>query len=149
MSIRPRASGYPLGRRGRVALLSWSVCLVAGFGVAWSIEPDPRGFGTHERLGLPPCTFQTMFDLPCPSCGMTTSFSNFVRGRVVRSADANLAGFLLAAACAMQVPWAWWSAYRGRLWLISDPGRTMLWLLTVICAVALLQWLVRVLTSYE
>ncbi|MEX0703334.1 MAG: DUF2752 domain-containing protein [Planctomycetales bacterium] len=149
MSFRPGAQGYPLDRRGRIALLVWSLCLVAGFGVAWSIDPDPRGFGTHERLGLPPCSFQTMFAIPCPSCGMTTSFSNFVRGRFVAACEANLAGFLLAAACAIQVPWAWWSVRRGRLWQVSRPDRAVLWLLTVVCAVALLQWLVRLMAGNE
>ena len=72
---------YRLARAGRLLLVVWSVILLAGFALAARLEPDPRGFGTHQRLGLPPCTFQSMFNIPCPSCGMTTSFANVVRGR--------------------------------------------------------------------
>lgn len=147
MLTRPWATGNPIGRRGRIALLLLGACLIAGFGLACSLEPDPRGFGTHERLGFPPCTIQVSFGLPCPSCGMTTSFSNFVRGRVVEAAEANLAGLLLAAICAIGVPWSMWSAYCGRLWLVTRPTIVALWLMTVICVVGLLQWLVRMATA--
>lgn len=44
------------------------------------LRPDPRGFGTHEQLGLLPCGFKRMTGLPCPTCGMTTAFAWTVRG---------------------------------------------------------------------
>lgn len=138
-------NGYPLSRIGRVLLVAWSLFLTAGFALAVSLDPDPRGFGTHQRLGLPPCTFRIMFDVPCPSCGMTTSFAHFVRGQFLRSAQANVAGLLLAAVCAMQVPWCWYSVCRGRLWKVSRPDVGMVWLLTLICGVCLVQWAGRVL----
>ena len=44
------------------------------------LEPDPRGFGTHEQLGLPPCGLRTFFGRPCPACGITTSIVQTLHG---------------------------------------------------------------------
>ena len=44
--------------------------------VARLLEPDPSGMGTHLQLGLNPCSFWLWFNLPCPVCGMTTTFSH-------------------------------------------------------------------------
>ena len=44
--------------------------------IALSLEPDPTGMGTHHQLGLSPCTFWLWCSLPCPMCGMTTTFSH-------------------------------------------------------------------------
>ena len=54
---------------------------LAGFGLAGRLSPDPRGYGTHQQLGLPGCTFQMLTQWPCPSCGGTTAFAHFVRGQ--------------------------------------------------------------------
>ncbi len=143
MTIDERRNGYLLGRTAQVVLCLWSLFLVSGFSLALWLEPDPRGFGTHQRLGLPPCTFQTLFATPCPSCGMTTSFSNFARGRIVASIRANIAGFLLALACVVQIPWCWTSIYRGRLLWIERPDWALICLLATICAVCLIQWVAR------
>jgi hypothetical protein len=143
MNHNSTGSGYPIGRAGRVLLGLWSLFLLAGFALALSLEPDPRGFGTHQRLGLPPCTFIAMFEIPCPSCGMTTSFANFVRGRFVEAARANLAGLLLAAICAVQIPWCWVSIRSGRLWRVNEPDMMVLWLLLAVCGACLVQWAAR------
>ncbi len=34
---------------------------------------------------LEPCGFKQKYDLPCPTCGMTTSVLTFVRGRIFES----------------------------------------------------------------
>jgi hypothetical protein len=54
--------------------------LVVGAGV--SLRPDPRGHGTHEQLGLPPCLTASVFGYPCPLCGFTTALANMARLRV-------------------------------------------------------------------
>lgn len=138
-----RSEGYPLGLVGRVLLGLWSLFLAAGFATAVSLEPDARGFGTHQRLGLPPCSFRVMFGIPCPSCGMTTSFSNVIRGRFIDAARANVAGLMLAVVCLAMIPWSWRSVWTGRLWKIDNPDTALLWLLLAICGAALLQWAVR------
>src|SRR5262249_35105784 len=75
------------------------------FGVARRLEPSPTGYGTHTQLGLPPCHFAWVTGQRCPTCGMTTSFAWFVRGRLDRSWQANPAGSLLAPACLALIPW--------------------------------------------
>lgn len=128
---------------GRVLLAGWSLFLIGGFAIAASLQPDPSGFGTHQQLGLPPCTFRFLFGKMCPSCGMTTSFSNFVRGQFVAAARANSAGLLLAIVCTVQIPWCWVSVYRGRLWSVSRPQLTCLWLMLSLAGICLVNWACR------
>jgi hypothetical protein len=72
--------------------------------LAASLTPSPTGMGTHHQgLGLPECAFYQSTHLPCPSCGMTTSFSWFARGNLLASAYVQPMGMILAlmtAACA-------------------------------------------------
>jgi hypothetical protein len=47
----------------------------AVLGIARWLEPSPQGFGTHQQLGLYPCTFLAWTGHPCPMCGATTTFA--------------------------------------------------------------------------
>jgi hypothetical protein len=74
---------------------------------AW-LEPDPRGYGTHQQLGFGKCGMLITTGFPCPTCGMTTAFAYTVRGRLVSAFLAQPAGFLLALAtmgCAVVAGW--------------------------------------------
>lgn len=82
----------PVGLLVQVALFLGCIWLVA---TAWSIEPDTRGHGTHEQLGLEPCGYLRRTGEPCPSCGMTTSFAHTVRFQVLNGLRANPAGTVL------------------------------------------------------
>ena len=74
-----------VGMGGRfVAMLIAATCLAVLI-VATRLSPSPDGMGTHRALGFPGCQFLEHTGLPCPSCGMTTSFSWFVRGNVMAS----------------------------------------------------------------
>ena len=73
--------------------------LIAGvFVVAFLLEPDPRGHGTHEKLGLRPCSFATYLKAPCPFCGMTTSFTYYAKGDMFDALKVQPAGALIALA---------------------------------------------------
>ena len=133
----------PLGRASRGLLVTWSLFLLTGFSLAVWLEPDPRGFGTHQKLGLPECGIRAMFGTPCPSCGMTTSFAHFVRGHWIRAAESNLAGLALALICTIQIPWCWWSAYRGSLWKVTNPEVALLWLLLPLMGLGIVHWALR------
>ena len=108
---------------------------------AW-LTPDPRGLGTHQRLGLPPCSFLQLTGWRCPSCGMTTSWSYLVRGQIGSSLRANAGGMLLGLICLVMVPWSLISGLRGR-WLVAPGPAAVLAMMMVLVAVTLVDWLVR------
>lgn len=139
--VPDRTPGYPLSPAGRWVTLLLGLGLCGGFLLAVALPPDPRGFGTHQRLGLPECSFRMLFNKPCPGCGMTTSFSHFVRGEWRQAAAANPAGLLMASTCTILTVWCAWSAATGRLWMVDDPWMfgaclVMVWGVpaTLICA---------------
>ena len=61
----PQAVGWPL---------EWPCLALAPLVIAAALSPSNAGHGTHRQLGLPACGWQTNMGLPCPTCGMTTSF---------------------------------------------------------------------------
>ena len=81
----------------RVLALGIAVGGLALLIVAARLPPNHSGLATHRGLGLPACEFMQRTGLPCPSCGMTTSFAWFVRGNVVASLYVQPMGTLLAA----------------------------------------------------
>ena len=89
--------------------------------VAGTLSPDPSGIGTHEQLGLPPCGIKFAFGVPCPSCGMTTSWSLAVKGRLIDSVQCNAGGFLMALFAAPAAIWLLSSGYWGR-WVFLAAG---------------------------
>lgn len=142
-TLRELHPGISIGWKLRLLLFSWSLFLVGGFGVAIQIQPDPRGFGTHQKLGFAPCVIRNRLSIPCPSCGMTTSFSHFVRGQIRESAQANTAGLVLALVCLVMIPWSWISIYHRRLWLVSNPELCLLWLVCGLVSITVMEWAFR------
>ena len=69
-------------------------------------EPDPRGFGTHEQLGLWPCRMKQWTGLPCPGCGVTTSVTHAVQGRPLESLRVQPLGLLVAVVLPPLAVWA-------------------------------------------
>lgn len=97
----------PVDSRMEAVARGWSVffatALLAILITAASIPPSPAGTGSHTRLGLSRCTFMDRTGIPCPSCGMTTSFAWLVRGNVLASAYTQPMGCLLAILAAAGV----------------------------------------------
>jgi hypothetical protein len=103
----------------RGTLLVVAAGLITVFVIAIRLNPygadgQARTMETHRQMGLPPCTFYAMTGLPCPSCGMTTSFALFIRGDLLHSLRANAVGTLLAGFCLALIPWCLASVYLGR-----------------------------------
>jgi hypothetical protein len=78
------------------ALLLLGVLVMVAVGLY--LTPDPAGHGTHQQLGLPPCTIYYLTGRPCPSCGLTTSVSAILHGQFGLAWRANPMGFLIVAA---------------------------------------------------
>jgi len=77
------------------ALLLLGVLVMVGVGLY--LTPDPAGHGTHQQLGLPPCTIYYLTGRPCPSCGLTTSVSAILHGQFGLAWRANPMGFVIVA----------------------------------------------------
>ena len=133
-----------LGPWTRGFLASGAIGIIGLLGLARMLTPNPQGFGTHTQLGLLPCGFFRATGYPCPSCGMTTAFAWMTRGRVGMACRANLAGGVLAVACAVLVPWLIASAWAGRpCWgARSIDGPLVVFVVTAV-GVSLAVWTVR------
>jgi hypothetical protein len=126
-------------------MVLFAIGLVVVFVVALRLEPSPTGLGTHMQLGLPACHFLRVTGRPCPTCGMTTAFAWFVRGRLDQAWRANPAGCLLAPACLALIPWLLAGAARGRPHFSRSLERPLVGLLVATVALSLLSWMVRLL----
>jgi hypothetical protein len=103
-----------LGLIGRWVALAIAIACLGLLITAATLPPSPAGVGSHRSLGLKRCQFLQTSGLPCPSCGMTTSFAWFVRGNLVASFYVQPMGFLLAAAAAMTFWGALYVAVTGK-----------------------------------
>jgi len=96
-------------------LLALAGLVIVGFAVIGVFtEPDVRGYGTHEQLGLAPCMPMRLWNVPCPGCGVTTSAALAVRGSLVASFLNQPFGLLATLLAAAYVPWATFQHLRGR-----------------------------------
>jgi hypothetical protein len=133
-----------LGLVQRLAMVAAGSVLVGLLVTAWRLTPNPYGMGTHQQLGLPPCTIVQWFDMPCPSCGMTTSWSHMMRGHVVASFQANAGGALLALVAIGCGPWLVVSGLRG-CWTLARPREIVVLAVGVtIVVVTLTNWTLRI-----
>jgi Protein of unknown function (DUF2752) len=135
----------------RALLVLVAAGLIAVFTIAALLNPynedgSPRRMATHttKPLGLPPCTFYTWTGLPCPSCGMTTSFALLMRGDLGDSLRANAVGTLLAAFLLLLIPWGLAGAARGRLVGVRSLERALTVTVAVFLVLMLARWLVVV-----
>jgi len=153
VSYSPSPAGLPLPAWGVAPRLRWLdrlVLSIAGsvllglLGTAAWLTPSPQGMGTHQQLGLPPCTIVQWYHIRCPSCGMTTSWARLLRGQIVAAFAANAGGALLALTALVCGPWLLASGLRGR-WLIGPPREGLtLAVGLVIVVVTIAQWTVRI-----
>lgn len=129
----------------RAGLIVVALALGAVFYVATQVQPynadgSAMRSASHQTIGLPACRFKELFDMPCPSCGMTTSFALLVRGDLVNSMRANWVGTSLALFCAAVIPWSLVSAVRGRLWGVQRIDALLAVVVGILTIAMLLRW---------
>ena len=114
--------------------------------LAWFVAPDPRGYGTHEKLGLPPCVMMKWLHVPCPGCGVTTSVTLAAHGQLVDAARTQPFGVIVALAIPLAALWALLGHFRGRdlyrdlnavrlrpwLWVLGG-ALTLSWIYKLVC----------------
>lgn len=139
-------------REPAIAPMGWklrSVCLLSGLlclgllVTARILSPASEGLGTHQQLGLPPCTSIVLFDAPCPACGMTTSWALLTRGEFLAAVNVNAGGAMLALIAMAYVPASCYFFATGR----STRNESFsFWLATFLLAAivaAAIQWSLR------
>lgn len=146
---RPITAAHPLGPLAfRAAARNPASARLIAAGVAAgcatvlvaaaSLTPDPRGQGTHEQLGLPPCTMVMFTGYPCPTCGMTTAFAYAVRGRFIAAFSAQPAGLAIALGVMAAFGLSGGTLVTGRVWAVNwyrvTPGRIALVVVLVVLA---------------
>jgi len=126
-------------------LLGFSIAgLLSMLGFAFFLDPDGRGYGTHEQLGLKPCFPQEYWNFPCPGCGVTTSVTHAAHLQFVDAFLTQPFGLLLAIVGPAFGVWAIIQQLRGRdIWMeVAIRGWEKLWLPTLACL--LLAWLYKI-----
>lgn len=102
--VRPTPRRRPL-EHWLVLLIPFAgLALIAVF--AFVVEPDARGFGTHEKFGLPSCKTMDWFGVPCPGCGVTTSVALASRGRLLDSIRNQPFGVVVVLGILVATAWA-------------------------------------------
>jgi hypothetical protein len=113
-------------------------CLLV-LAVGLYLTPDERGYGTHTQIDdEPSCGFMAEKGWPCPACGLTTSVSAMMRGRVVLAATAQPFGILLWAALMFGAVGGLAQAFTGRS--IVSRLHPRWWWLAVAAALLLAGW---------
>lgn len=146
LSSLPCGARHPIGaldRRTRALMGVIGLGLLALLITASRLAPSAQGHGTHQQLGLPPCTFLSLFGHRCPACGMTTAWAHVVRGELRAALVANVGGALLAIAAGCAVPWLLLAAIGGRWWPIAPREGPLAWAAGGFVALTLLDWLTR------
>jgi len=98
-------SGSTQQLRYRLGALALALLAATPLVIGSTLAADDRGHGTHEQLGLPACMWAATLDTPCPTCGMTTSFTSVSTGSLAAGFAAQPLGALLAVAAAVMF-WA-------------------------------------------
>ncbi len=136
-ALRDRLISLALG------LPSWTV-----LGIAVWLEPETKGFGTHQQLGLGGCTMLTLTGYPCPMCGMTTTFTHMAHLQPIQAMSTQPFGvvlFLGTLATALlaltelvrprgrwSVVWRWVERYEARIALGLLGGLVAGWIFKIL-----------------
>src|SRR3954453_9805228 len=85
-----------LSWRGRLFAFAVAMGCLGVLVIAAKLNPSGTGLGSHRQLGLKECQFEAQTGVPCPTCGRTTSFADFVRGQIFASLWVQPMGTVLA-----------------------------------------------------
>ena len=99
----------PIGGRSSahwILLGCAAASIITMVALAVFVEPDERGFGTHEQLGMLPCRSMDWLGIPCPGFGVTTSVALAVRGRPLAALTNQPFGLLTALCLPLLCVWA-------------------------------------------
>ncbi len=105
-------SQQPLTRPDKVLYFATSSAASLLLLVGRLLHPSPGRVGTHEQLGLPPCTFLHLTGIPCPGCGLTTSVAYAAHLHFFESIATQPFGFVVFLLAALSIPLSIYLSYR-------------------------------------
>ena len=103
-------------------------------------DPDVRGHGTHEQLGMSPCSWPGMYGEPCPTCGVTTAASLLLHLQPIAAFMTQPFGMLLTSALLAFVVFGLLYAARGQSLAARVAMWSWGWITLAACAVLLASW---------
>jgi len=116
----------------------------AMLGIGRVLTPNPRGIGTHEQLGLPPCMFLKLTGIPCPSCGLTTSVAYAAHLQFSASFVTQPFGLLIALIAFVSIPVAFVLLVSPSNWALRIPDRSSTLATYVLIAAYGLAWIFKI-----
>ena len=126
--------------------LPWLIAPLLFIGVtiiALLLTPDPKGYGTHQQLGLPACTFYYLTGWVCPSCGLTTSFSHMVHLQWKQAFSAHVFGPFLYLSFAVLAFFSMLEACGKKTFLRSTTYVKKSFWIYLIVGIFFLTWILR------
>ena len=137
-----RSFDYFKGDRAKYVTLG--LVASAGLITARLLQPSPRGVGTHEQLGLPPCVFLHLTGIPCPGCGLTTSFAHAARLQFYESVITQPFGLVVFIIAVLSVPLSMHFIRRRVPWTKFNLSRGRNLVIRLTIALFILSWLYKI-----
>ena len=131
-------------RNDQITYLSLTVLAVFTLSLARWLKPAANGFGTHQQLGLPPCLFFKLTGIPCPSCGLTTSFAHAARLHFFQAVITQPFGVIAFCLTVVSIPLFVTLIRRRVAWSTVIHARGVDRLIYILIAVYLLSWLYKI-----
>ena len=134
----------PLANYERLLVAGLAMGLLSMLAVAAVLTPSPTGLGTHQQLGLPPCSTRWLFGIRCPGCGMTTSWAWMMKGNGWRSFQSNAGGAIFCILAIWAAPIAAYVAWLGKGTRSAWFSRYGLMALVLALIVTIVDWIYRI-----
>lgn len=131
-------------RNDQITYFSLTVLAVFTLSLARWLKPSANGFGTHQQLGLPPCLFFKLTGIPCPSCGLTTSFAHAARLHLFQAFIAQPFGVIAFFLTVVSIPLFVTLIRRRVAWSTVVHAQGVDRLIYILIAVYLLSWLYKI-----
>jgi hypothetical protein len=143
---RVMAPAAPRSRAHGLVLAAACAAPLALFALARGLEPDPRGWGTHEQLGFRPCYPMAQWNVPCPGCGVTTALAHAARGELLTALCVQPFGPIVGFAALALSLWALLQHARGRDLAEELPRLPWRPIVQTLATLGLCAWLYKVAT---
>lgn len=134
--------------RDRAQYLALSCVSGVVLTMARVLSPSPNGIGTHQQLGLPPCFFHKLTNIPCPTCGMTTSFAYTVRLQFYEAFVTQPFGMLACVLMALLIPLSFVMMRRRVPWLKLMTARGSDAVMYLLVALFVMAWVYKILAMW-